>query len=345
MADRSSSLQVVRGAPVCLGILLILLSILVITPVAARIDIRHIGVGDTIFVYEQNLDITGLRTAANPVTSLRKYQDDNPTKALLREVPVQDDTGFNPIPEGFGDLLGTYYAFNPTDGAMNSVLIAKPSVSIDAVLASPNHSDSIKGLSVSQKTRVAFKIVAVDVGSFYHAGALFPATVDLVLTSPGGAQLTTIQGLDFSRMNVSTQVFYTDDPGRPGAITFENLDAGTYTFQAKWHDPASFDMQAPDSNIDTFNIGGTTVSTTPPVQVTPTVVVTTQATPTAPQTTPVTTPLPPVTTSTPPPTQPETTSSPGTTQPSPTPMPTGAWLAVLSIALAFLPGIRRRREK
>jgi cell division septation protein DedD len=344
MSDRSSSHQGISCALVSRGVLLILLSTLVIFPSAARTDIRHIGVGDTIFVYEQNLDIKGLRTGVNPVTSLRKYKDDNPTLTLLREVPVQDDTSFNPIPEAFGDLLGVYYAFNPTDGAMSSVLVAEPSVSIDAVLASPNHSDSIRGLTVSEKTWIAFKIVAVEVGSAYHAGALFPATVDIVLMSPGGAQLTSIQGKDFSKMNVSTQVFYTDDPGMPGAITFENLDAGTYTVQAKWHDPSSFDQQVPDSNIYSFSIGGTTVSTTNPPAPTPVVTTRTTTTP-VPETTQATTPFPTVTLSTPPTTRPATTPPSGSPQPSPTPMPTGAWLAALSIAFAFFPGIRGRIRK
>jgi len=344
MSDRSSSRQGIRSAPVSLGILLILVSTLLIFPSAARTDIRHITVGDTIFVYEQSLDITGLRTGANPITSLRKYKDDNPTLTLLREVPVQDDTSFNPIPEAFGDLLGVYYAFNPTDGAIRSVLIAEPSVSIDAVLASPNHSDSIRGLTVSEKTRIAFKIVAVEVGSAYHAGALFPATVDVVLMSPGGAQLTSIQGKDFSRMNVSSQVFYTDDPGRPGAITFENLDAGTYTVQAKWHDPVSFDQQAPDSNIYSFSIGGTAVTTTNAP--TPTPIMTTQtATTPVPETTPATTPPVTPTATLPPTTQPATTPPSVTTAPSTAPMPTGAWLAVLSIALAVLPGFKGRKRR
>jgi hypothetical protein len=223
---------------------------------------------------------------------------------------------------------------------MHSVLVTKPSVSVDVVLASPNHSDSIRGLTVSEKTRVAFKIVAVEVGSAYHAGALFPATVDVVLMSPGGAMLTSIQGKDFSRMNVSSQVFYTDDPGKPGAISFENLDAGTYTVQAKWHDPVFFDEQAPDSNIYSFSIGGTAVSTTS--QPTPTPVITTRTTTPVPGTTPATTPPVTRTTPEPPTTQPATTPPSGTPPISPTPMPTGAWPAVLSIALAVLPGLRGR---
>ncbi|MDD1662495.1 MAG: DUF3821 domain-containing protein [Methanomicrobiales archaeon] len=347
MTDKSMSQRRIPSALAGLGISLILLSTLAIFPCGARTDIQHIGVGDTIFIYEQNLDITGLRTGANPITSLRKYQNDDPARALLREVPVSADTSFSPIPEAFGGLLGIYYAFSPIDGTMHSVLVTEPSVSIDAVLASPNHSDSIQGLTLHDtSTRIAFKIVSVEVGSVYHAGALFPATVDLVLMTPGGAQLTSIQGKDLSRMNVSAQVFYTDDPGRPGAISFENLGAGTYTVQAKWHDPASFDMQAPDSNILSFSIGGTTISTTTTSQPTPTAVTTTQTTKTpTPATTPATIPPTTPTTTVPPTTQPATTPPSGTTAPSPTPTPTEAWLAVFSIAFAMIPLFRGRARR
>ena len=325
------------------GILLFVLCTLAVCPSGARTDIRHIGVGDTIFVYEQNIDITGLRTGANPVTTLRKYQDDNPTMALLREVAVTDDTSYSPIPESFAGTYGVYYAWNAANGVMNSVLVAVPTVSIDAVLASPNHSDSIQGLSISERTPIAFKIVSVDVGAYYHAGALYPATVDVVLTTPGGAQLTNIQGLDFSRMNVTTQVFYTDDPGRPGAITLQNLGSGTYSVQAKWHDPANFDMMASDSNILGFNIGGAVVPTTvPPPPVTVPVTTVTMVT-TIPATPPPTTPLPPVTTTVPATTLPPATGA-TTPQQSPTPAPLGAWTGIVSIAVAaLLVGSRRLR--
>lgn len=312
------------------GIFLIL-SALVVFPSAARTDIRHIQAGDMVFVYEQNLDITGLRTAANPVTQLRKYQDDNPNMALLLAVPVSDDTSFSLLPEFFGGIYGVYYAWNPTNGAMNSIVVNVPSVSIDAVLASPNHTDSIKGLSIPEDTRIAFKIVSTNVGSSYHAGAVFPATVDLVLTTPGGAQLTTIQGMNFAAMNVSSQIFYTDDAGRPGAITLQGLGTGTFSIQAKWSNPASFDMQAPDSNSLTFNIGRSTVSQTTPVPVT-TVVTTRATTISTPVPTTTSPTLPPTTAplTTPPTLPPVTTTAPATPQPTATPL--GAWLAVLAPA-------------
>jgi hypothetical protein len=346
MPDGIPSLRRIPRALFAWGLLLVLLSTTLVFPSAARApDIRHIQGGDMIFIYEQSLDITGLRAGA-PVTSLRKYRDDDPAKALLREVAVQDDTSFTPIPEAFAEQYGVYYAFNPGPGAMNSVLVSVPSVSIDAVLANPNHVYSIQGLTIPEDTPIAFKVASVDIASYYHVGALYPATVDLVLTVPGGAQRTSVQGKDFSAMSVSSPVFYTDDPGRPGAITLEGLGAGTYSLQAKWRDPASFDMQAPDSNTLTFSVGRTTtISQTTPAPVTTVITaVTTISTP-APTTSRPTPPPTTATTATTPAVQPVTptaTGGTGTPAPSPTSTPMGAWLAFLAPAFALLPGIRGR---
>ena len=344
MTDVLSSLdRPLRGVMIG-GMILLLLGAFLAVPSAARTDIQHIQNGDKIFVYEQNLDITGLRTGGNPVIALRKYVDDDPTRALLNEVSVVDDTSFDVLPELFGDLLGVYYAHNPAVGTMGSVVVLVPSVTIDAVLANPNHVYSIAGLSIPDDTPVAFKITSTDVGSAYHAGSLYPATVDLVLTAPGGAQLTTVQGLDFSRMNVSSQAFYTDDPGRPGAITLGGLGTGTFGVQAKWRDPASWYNQAPNSNILTFIVGRTTVSQTTPTPVTPPVTTRTTVTTVA-VTTPATTALPPTATTgvpaTSPATAPPTTTSPS---PSPTTVPVGAWIGLLSPALAALLLITRARR-
>lgn len=343
------STSITRGSAILTaGIVLVLLSFPV-CPAAARTTIQGIQPGDMIFVYEEHLDLTGLRTGGNTITSLRKYQDDSPTRgAVLREIPVPDDTNFSPVPEAFGNLLGIYYAWNQTGGAMNSVVVRSPSVSIDAVLASPNHSDSIKGLTIPEDTAIAFKIVSTDVGAFYHAGALYPATVDLVLTAPGGAQLTTIGGKDFSKMNVSAQVFYTDDPGRPGTITLQGLGTGTFSVQAKWSTPPSFDAQAPDSNALTFVIGKRVAVGTTPVPVTTAITTRTTTTTPARVTTAETTPPPPPTTpatTAHTPTLPATTAAPptGTTAPSPTSMPAGAWPALFAPVLALLPRLRGRQ--
>ena len=143
-------------------------------------------------------------------------------------------------------------------------------------------------------------------------------------------------------MNVSAPGFYSDDPGRPGAITFQGLECrDLHTSRRSGMIRPPLTMQAPDSNIISFSVGGTTISTTTTSPPTPTAGMTTQTTTTpVPETTPAPRPSPGYTLNaipaTPPATQPVTTPPAGTPLPSPTSMPIGAWLPILSPALAMI---------
>ena len=319
----------IPGVTAGLLVVCALLMILAVPATARTGSIRAIDNGDVIFLYEENLDLTGLRSGANPVTALRKYVDDDATKAMVREIPVESDTSLSLNAGLVADQFGIYYGYNPTDGSTGKyVRIAKPRVEIDVVLADPNHADSVQGLTISEKTSLAFKISAPEVGPSYRYGTVYPATVDVVMTTPGGGELAVIQGRDFRGLNISSSQFYTDDPGRPGAFTFQGLKEGTYRIQAKWRMPVPFDSQAPDSNIITWNIGGPT----------PVTATTTAATPRP--TTPATTP--PVTTATTPPitvTTPATTPAttmPTTAAPTPTRAALEPVLALGAVALLAL---------
>ena len=311
--------------------------LLIAVPATARTgSIRAIDNADTIFLYEENLDISGLRSGANPVTLLRKFVYDKPGKAILQEITVQDDASFTVYASSVGGELGIYYGYNPTDGNTGKyVRIDEPKVEIDAVLADPYHTDSIEGLNIPDTTRVAFKVIAPRVAASYRYGTVYPATVDIVVTTPGGAELNIFQGRDFRGLNISSTEFYTDDPVRPGAFTFEGLEQGMYRVQAKWRTPTTFDSQAPDSNTLSWNIGGSTTATTTPT------------TPTPQPTTPATTPITPSVTDTsthtlatteattaPPVTTPATT--PATTEPAATPAALEPVLALGAVALLAL---------
>jgi cell division septation protein DedD len=334
LPGRSPGKGWLRASAIPVTILLALL--LIAVPAAARTgSIQKIDNGDTIFLYEENLDISALRFAANPVTLLRKFVDDNPGKAMIQEITVSDDTSFTVYASSVGEELGIYYGYNPTDGNTGKYIrINEPEVEIDAVLANPYHAESIEGLNIPDTTPIAFKISAPGVASYYRYGTVYPATVDIVVTTPGGAELTTFQGRDFRGLNISSPEFYTDDPGRPGAFIFEGLEAGTYRAQAKWRTPATFDNQAPDSNTLSWNIGGTPTPTTTPTSSPPT------ATPTTPPTTSVTTTLTQTVTTTteattaPPVTTPATT--PATTEPAATPTALEPVLALGAVALLAL---------
>jgi len=297
---------------------------------------------DTIFVYEEGLNLTQLRdpTTKSPITALQKYQDDNPDRGVTRSIPVADDTNFD-VQEFLvrGDY-GPYYAFNPTDGNTALVFIREPEIFLDVVLANPNHNEPLAGLTVSPNTRIAFRVVSPDVGAFYRTDNLYPATIDLVLTTPGGAETTRIGGLNFAGLNVSSTRFYTDDPGMPGAIRIGDLGApGTYSVRAVWSTPAGFEANAPDSEPVTFTVAnrvGVDTTPTPAPTVTPTTTPTATPTPTTP---PTTAPTATETATPPAPTGTETTV-PATTTPTEAPLPVG--LAVVALGLAVLLVGRRR---
>ena len=320
----------IPGVTAGLLVVCALLMILSVPATARTGSIRAIDNGDVIFLYEENLDISGLRSGANPVTGLRRYVDDDATRAMVREIPVESDTSLSLNAGLVADQFGIYYGYNPTDGNTGKyVRIGEPSVEIDVVLADPNHADSVKGLTISEKTLLAFKISAPEVGPYYRYGTVYPATVDVVMTTPGGGELAVVQGRDFRGLNISSSQFYTDDPGRPGAFTFQGLKEGTYRIQAKWRMPVPFDNQAPDSNIITWNIGGPTPVTATTTAATPR--------PTTPQTT-VTTPsattmaTPPTTVAT----SPLTTTATVPSTPGPTPAALEPVLALGAVALLAL---------
>ena len=119
-------------------VILLVLCIVAIfaAPAGARgPTIRDIQPYDTIFVYEEGLNLSGLRNATtnNPITALHKYQNDRPGEGITKTIPVADDTDFDLLDFFVGDDYGTYYAFNPTDGATAYVFVRKPEVFLDVV--------------------------------------------------------------------------------------------------------------------------------------------------------------------------------------------------------------------
>lgn len=330
---------------ICRRGFVILLAVCLLALCAGGAGARGPGINDvqpydTIFIYEEGLNLTQLRNATtnNPITALQRYQDDDPDQGVIKSIPVADDTDFEVQEILVGEEYGTYHAFNPTDGATALVFIREPQVFLDVVLASPHHNEPLTGLTVSSNTKIAFRIVAPDVGSFYQAGGVYPATVDIVLTHPGGAETTVISGINLAGLNVTSTRFYTDDPGKPGPIPLSGLrEQGTYTARAVWRTPAGFDAFASDSEPVTFSVGNRVGIDTG----TPTPTATATATPT-------TTPVP----TTPPTTAPAVTETattapvgtattvPATPTPTAAPLPVAVAVTALGLAIA-LTGRRR----
>jgi hypothetical protein len=307
-------------------------------PVSARgATISDIQPGDTIFVYEEGLDITSLRTApaGNPVTALRRFTDDDVTKGIVNEIPVPDDTNLEVLDASVGGYSGLYYAYSQADGlTTKSVSVRYPEVSIEAVLANPYHAERIEGITIPVGTSIAIKVVSPFVGTGYVAGPTH-ASVDIVVTTPGGAEMTTFGGANLANLPVTAQQFYTDDVSAP--IVLDRLEEGTYRVQARWRSPQSFADSAQDSNVITFFVGDrigvditvapTAITTTPKTTVPPVT--------TAPSTTVETTPSVTATTALP------TTTAPPTTVPT-TQASGTALLPVIGVAAAILLFLRRK---
>jgi hypothetical protein len=333
--------KIVTAATIVAVILAMLAS-----PVYARSPtIKDIESGDTIFLYEQNLNLAALHgsTPGAVVRSLHHYSD-VAAQSTDNSITVLDETSFDVLEADVDGTFGPYYVWGDTGpisegGHALFVDIEQPALSLDVVLANPYHADSIQGLSISQGTSVAFKITASKVGSSYRAAGVTPAQVDVVLKGPGGSETTFFGGREFSGLNVTGTQFFTDDPGMPGPFSLTGLEAGTYSFQARWRLPQEFADYAKDSDPVSFTVrgspGGVTITQTTTAGTTATTVATTvptttvTATPTTQTTSPAATS--PVTTA---------TTAPATSA-TQTPAPVAAALAAFGIAIALV--VSRRK--
>ncbi|GAA5263196.1 MEMAR_RS02690 family S-layer glycoprotein [Methanocalculus sp. MC3] len=253
------------------AIALLLATALLVAPAVARYPgIGDIKNGDTIFVYEKSLNVTGLNgSAATDVTAFRRYSEDNPSKALLNEIPVDTATNFELLEAAVSGQSGVYYAWNGTavitgnGGALDyqSIVIRQPALTADVRLwvttATPQMKpDSLDGKTVTKDTLLAFK-VGSQVGSYYRAaGSTVNATVKVEITTPGGAKLTSFGGLDLASLNVSSSEFNTT------AAVLTDVAAGTYTAQVKWVSPDGFSDYAASSNTASFTVESRVTSIT-----------------------------------------------------------------------------------
>lgn len=328
---------------VCVACIILLL---LAAPVAARSPaIDDIEPGDTVFVYEEGLNFSQLRDpdSGNPVTSLRRYVGDDPAKALLSEIPVPDDTSVDIPALLVEDTPAVYYAYASADGAGASVVIREPSLLLGATLADPYHAEDIEGLNIPVGTAIAFRVDSPHVGTNYRADSDYPARIDIVITTPGGAETTFFGGVDVSDIPVSSSRIYTDDVRGP--VILSGLQEGTYRIRAKWREPQAFADNAPDSNEITFSLArrgvDITVTTTP----TPTPAEPPAPSPTGEPTTPPTT-APMTTEPTPLPTAPASPSPTATTAPPtapPTPAPLSPWPVLMGLCGAIVLLVRRKK--
>jgi len=252
-----------------------LFAVLLASPVAARgVTVKNVVAGDHIFVYETGLDVTQLNAsqtagASVPPSALRKFVDDDVSKALIKEIPVANAASFDVLSGLVGDQTGLYYAFNGSEvylGAekannKSSVTIQKTDLGLGVYLnvTSGLHVDSIDGKSITRFNNITFKVSAPNVGTYYKNASGEPAArAEVRITTPDGGQITVFgfNSVNLARMNISSAEFYTDSTGGPGdSIMLNEVTAGTYTAVLKFSPGQDFYKQAgTDSNAVSFTV-------------------------------------------------------------------------------------------
>jgi len=234
------------------AVALLLAAALFVAPAAARSPtIDDIVDGDTIFVYEEELNLSSF----GAVTSLNKYSDDDPTKALLNQIAVTTPGDFDLLASAVGGEYGVYY---PDNTAVNTsspnVVIREPTVDLGVVLNS-SRSDSLDGKTVSKSTVIAFEIESPYVGAYYNVGGTSGfATVNVELTTPGGGKITQLGDVVMRGVELNGTRIYVE------SVALDVAAAGTYTAQAKWATPTGFANYATDSNTVTFSVSSKLLS-------------------------------------------------------------------------------------
>ena len=282
-----------KGMTKLMIVAMVVLAAVLIAPAAARgnasagarLTAKFIDPGDVMFEFESGLNVANVTTTtfrlpqsnAGLPREFRKYVDDDPAKALVHAIVIEDPTNFELTPAAVNGNYGVFYPYNGTAtgpggrsyfyaeyvNKNNSVQIRKAEVTLDVVLAN-SHVDSVNGKSITRENELAFKIGAPYVGAFYKnssavqaGGSItpeYPAAIKLEFSTPGGGKTTTFgaAGQSFALIYVNSTQFYTDDytnkvsnnvlgiATATGATPLTGVEAGTYSVTAKWNDNASF---------------------------------------------------------------------------------------------------------
>jgi len=248
------------------AIALMFAAALLVAPAAARdTNIEDIKIGDTIYVWETGLNLTGLNSSVPSLTEvkgLRKFVDDEVGKAELNFIAVGTPSSFDVLESDVGSYLGVYYPVFENNQAYDntSISIRKPSLTADVVLTA-DKTESVDGKGVTKTTKIQFKVNAPSVGALYkNADDVYGAKVKVEITTPGGAKVTTFGKQDLKNIEVNkTEMFLGEAPYNL-PLDLSDETAGTYTAQVKWEYPDGFKDYAPASNTVSFTIETRTVT-------------------------------------------------------------------------------------
>ncbi|WP_292518532.1 hypothetical protein [Methanoculleus sp.] len=144
------------ASPYTFVFLAVLVLALVVPAAAQGTAPRAVQPGETIAVGSEPLvlDLVNLRSAdtLNPITELRHYRDDNPTKQIVRVIGVPNDGYFKINAHTLGGKYGRYFAFSKEGGLIRQSSITftpaptatptEPTVTITATTETPTGTET-----------------------------------------------------------------------------------------------------------------------------------------------------------------------------------------------------------
>ena len=251
-------------------------------PAMARTVINTIEAGDTVFVYETNLNVAAVSPGLNMAgtggylpTKFVKFSNDNPDSSTgggieMAEISC-DSPGVLSVYTEPAYSKSAWFAWNasyndPDTGHVDRskyIYIRDADVGLDVVLAN-SHTDSLNGDSVTRDTDISFKLVSNFASSYYTAGNTHYAQVNIQITTPGGATVSIFGGnaVNLENINLSDIVMYTDQIPGLDPISLSGVEPGTYTAVAAWADTMPWYNQEPDSNAVNFTVVSKSLSIT-----------------------------------------------------------------------------------
>ncbi|WP_332450347.1 MEMAR_RS02690 family S-layer glycoprotein [Methanoculleus sp.] len=237
-------------------IAMLLVAALVVAPAAAR----AVTTGNTIYVGEEDLDVSAVFGGAAS-GNLVYFSSLSDRTVVGSPISVPDTTNFDLSATAVGSSTGTWYAFatganygDNTVAPLGNVLVQIPSTNL-RVLLGTSGTTSVDGQSVTRSSNIRFRI---DHNLAGLADPLDPAynIIEVRLTTPGGGTVTT-----FGNNSVNLALPLTGQWSETPAIDLTGVTAGTYTARGVWPTAAGLGTEY-NTNTVTFEVASGAVGIT-----------------------------------------------------------------------------------
>jgi len=221
---------------------MILAAALVVTPVVAAPRASPVGDGGSIYVGEENLNLTDVFIAPFGGAGTLVFA---PGESNQKTIPVYNVSEFTVLPADIGSATGVWYAYNNTAhiqkngaGSAGSVQIQTPSANLEVLLA---------GTTTSMDKKPVTRGQSIDFRISHNLGGLPSAQMNIEVTTPDGGKVTMIDGKSLAG------VFLTGQRNTVSGIPMKNLTVGTYTAKGVWKGPDTTGTGF-DTNTVTFEV-------------------------------------------------------------------------------------------